>query len=650
MLSTNFPIELQRIPQWIGWKPEAVGGRTTKIPYCPTTGLRASTTDPQTWTTYDNACEALNGFDGLAGLGFVFKPPYVGVDLDKCRNAETGATQPWALEVIKMLDSYTELSPSKTGYHILLKGVLPAGGNRRGQVEVYTQSRYFTITGEHVPGTPTSINERDLTEFHRRFILNNAVATEVPKDESLSAVEWKLACDTAKRLGPSANIEDVTLEFFKNANLRDKWIKNKSYISRTISKAIQKVHPAVTAATATAVAFEEEPEVELIEDCLPEFPIVPGTIGDLADALCPSIPREFKVMAAVTIVGLVLSGRVSLEGESHLEPRFYTGMIALAGAGKTAAINEISQRITGDFILIPSVDSGPALVDTFSEISKQSPGRLAKVLLGPDELTDVFEKAKSSKDGRNSLGGEILRLFEKHKTGNRSRQHGVVDVDNAALSILGGATPDSYNQMWLGTGGAASGLQSRFTLVATDRKMPEKHAPYDRAEVSAIVLKLEEQILNAAPLIRMTDEAWSIFSQWWKSEPRDSRHFSRIPDIAKRFLIVLAVTNGIDLIEPWLVKIGIEFGNYQIALRERFNPIDAHSWTQGFENRVLSAYKKHGGMTDNALRRLLSPEKSPGGHGPFLQALKNLRSAGAVIETGRTQRAVQFGLPSQKLN
>jgi len=131
------------------------------------------------------------------------------VDLDKCRDPQTGIVQPWALEAIKMLDSYTELSPSKTGFHILLNGALPEGGNRKGPVEVYTKGRYFTITGDHVAGTPTTINQRDLTPFHTKFILAGGEA-KAPKDESLSATEWKLACEVAKKLGATASHEDVS--------------------------------------------------------------------------------------------------------------------------------------------------------------------------------------------------------------------------------------------------------------------------------------------------------------------------------------------------------------------------------------------------------------------------------------------------------
>ena len=70
------------------------------------------------------------------GIGFEFGNGYVGIDLDHCRDAETGEVQEWALEIIDHLDSYTEASPSETGVHIICKGALPEGRRRIGPVEM----------------------------------------------------------------------------------------------------------------------------------------------------------------------------------------------------------------------------------------------------------------------------------------------------------------------------------------------------------------------------------------------------------------------------------------------------------------------------------------------------------------------------------
>lgn len=159
MVLTAFD-ELKQRSQWVCWRLEERDGKTTKIPYDPSTGRRASSTDPATWGTYDQAVAGCKRY-GCTGIGFVFSEadPYVGVDLDHCRNAETGELEAWAQELIADLNSYAELSPSRTGVHIFVRGQQVGERNRAGQIEVYARGRYFTWTGHHLGGTPNVINE-----------------------------------------------------------------------------------------------------------------------------------------------------------------------------------------------------------------------------------------------------------------------------------------------------------------------------------------------------------------------------------------------------------------------------------------------------------------------------------------------------------
>jgi primase-polymerase (primpol)-like protein len=98
----------------------------------------------------------------LDGIGFVFTTadPYTGVDLDHCRTIR-GALEPWASEVVKRLNSYTEWSPSGEGLHILVKASLPTCGGRRTRgIEIYSSKRYFTITGDLLDQTTSTIEDR----------------------------------------------------------------------------------------------------------------------------------------------------------------------------------------------------------------------------------------------------------------------------------------------------------------------------------------------------------------------------------------------------------------------------------------------------------------------------------------------------------
>jgi putative DNA primase/helicase len=142
----NIPGELKARPQWVVWK--AVGDKPDKVPYSATTGRKASSTDLLTWTTFQEVLEAYENGQ-YAGLGFVFSSadPYTGIDLDDCVDAD-GEIAGWALEIVRYFDSYTELSATGSGLHIIVRGDVP--NRRKGDVEVYSSKRFFTVTGHIV--------------------------------------------------------------------------------------------------------------------------------------------------------------------------------------------------------------------------------------------------------------------------------------------------------------------------------------------------------------------------------------------------------------------------------------------------------------------------------------------------------------------
>ncbi len=141
-------------PQWVNWRYALnEAGKWTKHPYNPRTGRKASSTDLLTWSVFDEVLKAYRGTAGYDGIGFVLcsGDPLTGIDLDGCREPESGEIAEWAAEIVRYFDSYTELSPSSTGVHILVKGKAPASLKRPG-LEMYSTERYLTVTGHVVSG------------------------------------------------------------------------------------------------------------------------------------------------------------------------------------------------------------------------------------------------------------------------------------------------------------------------------------------------------------------------------------------------------------------------------------------------------------------------------------------------------------------
>ncbi len=148
-LLDNIPEELRRRPQWVAWKLEERNGKATKVPYIAGGVGRASSTDLMTWRTFEEAVQALKT-GRWDGVGFVFcsADPFVGVDLDDCRDPETGEIAEWAQKIIDSFEDVVllEVSPSGCGVHLITRGTCKDGINTKS-VEVYGQDRFFTVTG-----------------------------------------------------------------------------------------------------------------------------------------------------------------------------------------------------------------------------------------------------------------------------------------------------------------------------------------------------------------------------------------------------------------------------------------------------------------------------------------------------------------------
>lgn len=169
--------------QWVCWKEITRDGDKTKAPVDPETGDFASSADSDTWSTFKQVRETHES-DSVrtSGIGFMFSEHsmLMGVDLDDCRDPVTGEPSDEAVEIINHLDSWTEVSPSGTGYHVIVQGVVPDGGNRGDidntqHVEMYDKKRFFTVTGDRVDETPESVETRpeEVKTIHSEFIADD---------------------------------------------------------------------------------------------------------------------------------------------------------------------------------------------------------------------------------------------------------------------------------------------------------------------------------------------------------------------------------------------------------------------------------------------------------------------------------------------
>lgn len=267
----NIPIELKQINRWVGYKlvQRKDSNKYDKIPKNPHTGGNASTSNPNTWASFEVAHQAMGAY-GFDGLGVVLGDGLMGVDIDGIDINDSIVH-----EVISTLNSYAEISPSGKGIHVIGYGKKPYGQCRKGNFEVYDKGRFFTVTGNVLEGysTVTDCTE-SIKPLYDKYLayqvnkINSTTQTDLCLVEQLDDSEviekaskntlfndlyfYGCGCGDPSRddmtliniliFWTGGNFEQIDRLFRASALMRDKWNRRQSgstYGELTINKCIR---------------------------------------------------------------------------------------------------------------------------------------------------------------------------------------------------------------------------------------------------------------------------------------------------------------------------------------------------------------------------------------------------------------------------
>lgn len=379
----DIPPELRKLAQWVCWQagPPDERGKFDKVPVDVHSGRLASTTDPATWSTFDEALAYYQAHGGqVAGLGFVFAEGggLVGVDVDDCLVGDQ--LDELGQEFTDTLHTYWERSPSGRGIKAIAQADIVLERNRRGRVEVYNAGRFFTLTGHRLPSAPASVQyvNGELQQLVAKHLappkkdngraLELTQSVEVHTDGDVveacrqvygSRFDALYRAGDLAAYGNDASAGDLALanmlayvtqdpaqlERIMNGSalgMRDKWQDRQDYRDRTIDRAIgdlAKVYTWPGSVEATpAPTPAKSPEAEKSDDL--------QHIARLADfapwvnkKLNKRTARANKIAVSETIVRWLLkNGRLLLDEASQ---RPYV----LTESGETAPIDGDSTRL-----------------------------------------------------------------------------------------------------------------------------------------------------------------------------------------------------------------------------------------------------------------------------------------------------------------
>ena len=160
----GLPQAMQERRQWLLWRFEQFEGdkKPRKVPYWANgqkrKGKQGADADRAKLTDFDTALDTLEKrrFDGI---GFAFLPGdgLIGIDIDGAIDTETGEVSARCRSIIEACSSYTELSPSGRGVHIIVAGESETFKNNDVGVEVFCGRQFFTCTGRRWEGTPAEV-------------------------------------------------------------------------------------------------------------------------------------------------------------------------------------------------------------------------------------------------------------------------------------------------------------------------------------------------------------------------------------------------------------------------------------------------------------------------------------------------------------
>ena len=428
----RIPKELRDISQWVCWRHETVTNddgteRATKIPYRPDGQGKASVTDRSNWSSFEQACEAAE-LMRMSGIGFVFskEDPYCFIDLDdpakrgKIEDAVRSAQL--NQRIYNQFESYTEMSPSGKGVHIIVRGQIPEG-RRRDTIEVYSSERYATFTGQVLRDLPIVDMQTWLNVLYNEMTTQNTsaatqliqVAGRFSDDEIIRMAMGAVNSDKFVRLCrgewqdeyPSQSEADFALlsmfafytpdneqcfRLFRTTNLgqRAKAVKDDRYLTRAMQKIRANEPPAVdfsqlklVSTVAASEALPSSAENATPAGAVPLYSYPPGLLGEVASYIERQAIRpvpEIALCAAIAFVAGVIGRSYNISG---------TGLnqyiVAVAATGCHARGSEILMA-DGSIKLVEDIVVGDLLMGPDSiarQVQRLARGRQQMVKIVP---------------------------------------------------------------------------------------------------------------------------------------------------------------------------------------------------------------------------------------------------------------------------
>jgi hypothetical protein len=662
---TAIPAQLRIFPHWVTWRfgPPDGKGKSSKLLYVAGTNHFADSTNPSTWTTFDDALAKMNGFD--AGLGFVLTRDVgvTGIDLDTCIDA-AGNISPWARGIMARIQSYTERSPMD-GLHLFVAGLLPEHHRcKLGDLELYTEKRFLTMTGNWLTSSPATIEPVDVNWLYDLMTARVFDFTSNENYARLMAGDWQgyrsqseaelALCGMLHRLRLSAS--EIDCVFRMSGLYREKWDSprgDSTYGAETIATALGSQSEGKKSSTSknrVDLPVMELPHVE--QGSFSTWPVsaLEGDyIADLTHALTngTSIPSQYVRETIGLTLGAMTDGFLFYPGH-ELPTRRYACLISdLPAAGKGVSFKRVHGALdeTPTFLGKALAERGIKALDGglvgsgqyLAQVVETSPN----LLLFWDELSELLEKASQQS---STLLSALKKLYESnsHWSGSfANKKHG---SDSVHLSVLMHSTLATFTRLFTGKGVVGDGLLSRFTLVYAPNPggVPD-WTPRNYAEENRLAALLVSQVPGQALVPAIDQDAHARMNEFLIELQRPTHphaeYVKRLDTLTKIDLLQRAVYSS-RTSEPHItldaVNRSIAWAEHQLKLRLGQWTVDSGRPVEAMIQTILRRLEK-GPATEVQLKDAGHVFRS-GSHETFSRAMNALCKTSEIQPVGQTHK------------
>lgn len=557
------PLELRNQATWLLHKItfDPKKGEESRIPHGA--DGKPTNTNPDKFLTFENACKALPRFDGLTFAltgGNVFC-----VDLDDCRNHETGELTPAAREIVDSFgDTYIEVSGSGKGLHIWGRGKLPKNSHPdKSWVELYDHIKPIAMTGNPERWDRSDLLDCQdaLTALFRRcesgeFKRTGAPRTSARTTGDLSAGDFRLALCLARE---NRCDEAKTLKAFLQQSRNDpKKLARRDYAPNTVRKAIAIVRPMIDSSRpAQTITLAEEPETAPSDGDMPAE-CLDGWLGQVCRERMADFPRGFAWPA------LLGAASVYVPQASDVHCNLDVDLDGPIHGGKSTTWNKVFHLLSLKKNTLPRLDAKCGSVEGMVQLLQEKGVNGQSVIVFPDELAHLLQKAAIEHAAFPQVLCDAFYTDQQELT-VANRKHLTL---NARITLLGGTVAERFGDLF----GAATtqGLYDRFLFGSCpeDYRLPWVPFDHEPPAFTPTSAEMVPSMLDERPVVVKVERAVFDEINRWKKE----YDMGRVAEIALRCAVIAASFDRRPKLTVDNLGPAFELAKYQMRLRKILQP------------------------------------------------------------------------------